>query len=51
MKIGGGRMVAGAWILLFVMFAFTGSAGIIWYWSKKNGLYDESIKYRMLDEE
>jgi hypothetical protein len=44
-------MVAGAWILLMVMFAFTGSAGIIWYWSKKNGLYDESVKYRMLDED
>lgn len=44
-------MVAGAWILLMVMFAFTASAGIIWYWSKKNGLYDESVKYRMLDED
>lgn len=44
-------MVAGAWILLLVMFAFTGSAGIIWLWSKKAGLYDESVKYRMLDDE
>ena len=44
-------MAPGAWILLIVMFAFTASAGIIWAWSKKNGLYDESIKYRMLDED
>ncbi|MDQ0412810.1 MULTISPECIES: hypothetical protein [Mesobacillus] len=44
-------MVPGAWILLSVMIAFTASAGIIWAWSKKNGLYDESVKYRMLDED
>ncbi len=44
-------MVAGAWILLLVMIAFSGSAGIIWYWGKKNGLFEESVKYRMLDED
>lgn len=44
-------MVTGAWVLLVVMIASTASAGLIWYWSKRNGLYDESVKYRMLDEE
>ncbi|UYZ21316.1 hypothetical protein [Mesobacillus jeotgali] len=44
-------MVPGAWLLLMVMFAFTASAGIVWAWSKKNGLYDESVKFRMLDED
>lgn len=44
-------MTAEVWIVLTVMVSFSVSAALVWYWGKKNGLYDESIKYRMLEDE
>ncbi|WP_157888212.1 hypothetical protein [Bacillus marinisedimentorum] len=43
-------MTTAAWILVAVMASFSTSAVLVWFWGKKNGLYDENIKYRMLED-
>ncbi|MCF6093560.1 hypothetical protein L1765_06110 [Microaerobacter geothermalis] len=44
-------LTIGAWIILIVMISFTGSSILIWAWARKSGQFDESIKYRMLDDD
>lgn len=44
-------MTTGGWILLGIMFSFSASALLIWFWGKRNGVIEEDIKYRMLKDE
>ncbi|MGZ4031473.1 MAG: cbb3-type cytochrome oxidase assembly protein CcoS [Tumebacillaceae bacterium] len=46
-------MTISAWMLIGICLSMTGSAGLLVWWSWKNGQFDdtEGIKYRMMSDE
>ncbi|MFC4769839.1 cbb3-type cytochrome oxidase assembly protein CcoS [Effusibacillus consociatus] len=46
-------MTIQGWTLLLVMLSLTASAGLVFFWAKKNGQFEnvEEIKYRILQDD